>query len=216
MLEAELAAGSLLIGEIAVTRRTSVVFELTHRADGNKRGVRSALAFSPHGALEIARFDDAGKYRPLKTAPSLRRGWKIDVPHISEAIEVIDAIYPARLAVWRAWKLGQLTTTSLRETLNRQSGMYRVAGKISDVQINQLVGDFCRSDGQCLRTILWRRNEDGQMPSRKLPPEKFDPAHNQTGSGEKCIPLLCQEPCNLLVAACREVVKDSGAAQACP
>jgi hypothetical protein len=29
------------------------------------------------------------------------------------------------------------------------------------------------------------------------------------GRNEKCIPLLCQEGCNLLVAACREMVKGS-------
>ena len=79
----------------------------------------------------------------------------------------------------RAFKSGELTTTSLRETLNRQSGMYRVAAKISDEQIDGLVGDFCRSDGGCLRTILWKRDASDKDPSLKLPPEKFDLAVDQ-------------------------------------
>jgi sirohydrochlorin cobaltochelatase len=106
-----------------------------------------------------------------------------------------------------AWTENRLSTTSLRETLDRQSGMYRVAAKISDEQIDDVVGNFCRSDGGCLRTILWKRDTHGTIPSTKLPPEKFDPTQDQTGRGEKTIPLLCQEACNLLVAECRKVVK---------
>jgi hypothetical protein len=44
-------------------------------------------------------------------------------------------------------------------------------------------------------------------PSTKLPPQKFDPAFDQTGRGERALPLLCQEACNLLVAAARAKVK---------
>ena len=61
-----------------------------------------------------------------------------------------------------------------------------------------------------------RRGSDatGAVPSTGLPPEKFDPAHDQTGgrSGDEgtMIPLLCQEACNLLVAEARAVVKGEG------
>jgi hypothetical protein len=92
--------------------------------------------------------------------------------------------------------------------------MYRVAAKISDEQIDNAVGNFCRSDGGCLRAILWRRDQRGTIASTKLPEEKFDPAYDRAeargGSGSTIpatlmIPLLCQEPCNLLVAECRKV-----------
>jgi sirohydrochlorin cobaltochelatase len=203
LLEAELTAGEFRIGEVVVSHRARAAFEITHRSTG----VPPAEEFASEDAVAIAKFDNAGNYRPLRTAPNLRDGWKIRASNISEVVEVIDAIYPARLATWRAWKLGSLTTTPLRETLNRQGGMYRVAAKISDEQINDLMGNFCRSDGGCLRTILWQRDQLGHVASDKLPPQKFDPASDQAGGGEKCIPLLCQEACNLLVAACREVVK---------
>jgi hypothetical protein len=220
MLEAELAAGSIVVGEISIHKLDNGEFELAHRSTGVAPvlpgGASSAtgrtcrgepvVSFVPVDALEIARFDDAGNYRPLRTVPNLRHGWEIVAPDLSAAIEAIEAIYPGRLAIWRTWKTGRLKTTSLRETLNRQSGMYRVAAKISDEQINDLIGNFCRSDRGCLRTILWRRDKQGTLSSAKLPPEKFDPTVDQTGRGEKCIPLLCQEACNLLVAACRDVV----------
>jgi hypothetical protein len=90
--------------------------------------------------------------------------------------------------------------------------MYRVAAKISDPQINDLVADFCRSDSGCLRTILWKRDRDDVIASTKLPKEKFDPVYDQTTAGPRStpaatVPLLCQEACNLLVAECRKVVK---------
>jgi sirohydrochlorin cobaltochelatase len=120
--------------------------------------------------------------------------------------------------VFAAWKSGKLQTTSLRETLDRQSGMYRVAAKISDSQIDDLVADFCRSDGGCLRTILWKRDAGGTVSSTKLPKQKFDPGCDQasrrprsataaTRAAVVTVPLLCQEACNLLVAECRKVVK---------
>jgi sirohydrochlorin cobaltochelatase len=146
----------------------------------------------------------------------LRHGWKIFAKNSKEVSLVLDAIYPARLAVLRAFDSGRLSTTSLRETLNRQSGMYRIAASISNSQADALIGNFCRSDGGCLRTILWKRDDQGTVPSTKLPKEKFDPAYDQTGRAEKCIPLLCQEPCNLLVAACRAAVKKDGVVAPAP
>jgi len=121
--------------------------------------------------------------------------------------QALDYFYPGRLAMLSMWRENRLSTTPLRETLDRQSGMYRVAAKISDQQINDVVGDFCKSDCGCLRTILWKRDASHAISSTRLPSEKFDPSHDQAGRHENTVPLLCQEPCNLLVAECRKVVK---------
>ena len=196
------------IGQLEISASAGGFF-VCHRDDVGRDDVASREI---KNAFEIAKFDDAGNYRPLKTAPNLRHGWKIFINNAAELQQAVDAIYPGRVAVLHALESGELVTTSLRETLSRQSGMYRVAAKISDQQINDLVGSFCRSDGGCLRTILWKRDGEGTIPSTKLPPEKFDSAHDQTGRSEKYIPLLCQEACNLLVAACREKVKGEGVA----
>ena len=85
--------------------------------------------------------------------------------------------------------------------------MYRVAAKISDEQIDEVVANVCRSNGGCVRTILWKRDKSGAAPSTKLPPEKFDPGHDQTGGGEPAVPLLCQELCSILLNECRKAVK---------
>lgn len=85
--------------------------------------------------------------------------------------------------------------------------MYRIAAKISDDDADTLIGNFCRSDGGCLRTILWHRDPAGTIASTKLPAMKFVPEVDQTGRDEPTLPMLCQEACNLLVAAARSVVK---------
>ena len=167
---------------------------------------------SAEDAFEIARLDDDGNYRPLKTAPNLRHGWQLELTGEENLRQAFDFFYPGRLAVLAALNANRLETTPLRETLGRQTGMYKVAANISDEQLDCLIADFCRSDRGCLRTILWKRDADDTIPSTKLPPEKYDPSYDQalTGGAEPVnanVPLLCQESCNLLVAECRKVVK---------
>ena len=210
-------------GQLLVGRAGSADFVLSHLDDASLNTLQRYR--DVESAIDIAKFDDAGHYRPLKTAPNLRHGWRLELATVEELRRALDYFYPGRLAVFAAWKKGCLKTTALRETLDRQSGMYRVAAKISDPQINDLVADFCRSDGGCLRTILWKRDRNGVIASTKLPKEKFDPVVDQAAACSRrpagdvrashseaaTVPLLCQEVCNLLVAECRKVVKDESA-----
>jgi sirohydrochlorin cobaltochelatase len=212
-LEAALKNGARCIGQVTI-QISSSGFGLCHRDDQARTDLE--VFRSAEDAIEIARLDDAGNYRPLKTAPNLRHGWRLELADRGAVRRALDYFYPARLAVFAVWKDNRLTTTPLRETLDRQSGMYRAAAKISDQQLDDVVANFCRSDGGCLRTILWKRDSNGPAPSPKLPPKKFDPAHDQTGRGERAIPLFCQEACNLLVNECRKAVKMEGAAASAP
>jgi sirohydrochlorin cobaltochelatase len=210
-LEAVLTA-PFYFGEIFVQKTTRGRFVLSHRDDESVDHLQTFR--NAQDAIEIAKYDDAGNYRPLKTAPNLRHGWRLELDRLEELRRALDYFYPGRLAIFAAWKSDQLQTTPLRETLDRQSGMYRVAAKISDSQIDDVVAGFCRSDGGCLRTILWKRDGDGAIASTRLPKDKFDPARDQLkalhepGSATPAtVPLLCQEACNLLIAECRKVVK---------
>jgi len=206
-------------GQILVRKTSTSEFVLSHR---DQEAADQLKVFrNAEDAIEIAKYDDTGNYRPLKTAPNLRHGWRLELDTLEELQRALAYFYPGRLAVFNAWKKGRLQTTPLRETLDRQSGMYRVAAKISDSQIDDLVAGFCRSEGGCLRTILWKRDRDRAIASTKLPKQKFDPAYHQarvssrgpvgdanaSHSEAATVPLLCQEACNLLVAECRKVVK---------
>jgi 4Fe-4S iron-sulfur cluster binding domain len=85
--------------------------------------------------------------------------------------------------------------------------MYRVTRKLTDDQAQSLVKEACRSDGRCLRTILW--GIELKHPPDFLPSSKSDPTVDQTGQSRAALPFLCLEACNLLVAAARTTVKKS-------
>jgi sirohydrochlorin cobaltochelatase len=199
------AAGLRCIGQVSIEAGDDGTFALTHHEDAPRSDLVSYA--QADDAARLARFDDAGNYRPLKTAPNLQHGWRLVLPDRRALGIALDLFYPGRLAAFAAWETGTLEPTPLRDTLDRQTGMYRSAAKISDSEANTLVGNFCRSDGGCLRTILWKRDREGTLASTLLPSEKFDPSHDQTGLGRPMIPLLCQEACNLVVAKAREMVK---------
>jgi len=203
---AALLSDTSRFGQLFIQRTNAGGFVVCHRDDQNAAAALKVFQ-KPEDAIDLARYDDAGKYRPLKTAPNLRHGWRLDLSDLVELRCALDHFYPGRAALLTAWKESQLTTTTLLETLERQSGMYRVAANISDAQADDVVAYFCRSNGGCLRTILWKRDETGAAPSTKLPKEKFDPAYDQAGHGQTTIPLLCQEACNLLINECRKAVK---------
>jgi sirohydrochlorin cobaltochelatase len=203
-----LAAGAFRCGEIRV-EPLGVGGELCHYLDADRPAEELALYADPEDAAEIARYTDAGEYRPLKTAPDLRRGWSLRAAEPGALRLALDLFYPGRLGAFVAFGAGRLRVTNLRETLGRQSGMYRVTQKLTDSQAGALIGRFCRSDGGCLRTILWRLDEAGAVPSTELPAAKYEPLADQSGTAGTAswMPLLCQEACNLLVAEARRVVK---------
>ncbi len=225
-LAAWLAAGETRIGEIVVIGQ----YELVHHLDINVPSL--ALHTHPQAARDIALYDAGGNYRPLKTAPNLRRGWRLTLSTIEELHEALDAFYPAMLAARLAFQQGRLTVTPLRDTLNRQSGMYAVTKRITDSQADALIGSFCRTEGGCLKTILWPIAPG--VPITSLPPEKFDPSPGSDTAGSDgknerdanpappsafslqplAFPLLCSEACNLLVAQARETVKQPPASPA--
>lgn len=205
-LAAWLAAGETRIGELLILGR----YELRHYLDAGLDGLKPYS--SPAAAREIALYDAEGNYRPLKTAPTLRRGWLLTLPGIEELHQALDSFYPAMLAARLAFQQGRLSVTPLRETLNRQSGMYAITRKITGPQADALIGSFCRSQGGspgCIKTILWPIAPG--LPITSLPPEKFDPSASRAA-----IPLLCAEACNLLVASAREAVKQRPPASPCP
>lgn len=208
-----LASGARGIGQIEIRPQGSG-FSLCHTGDASRDQLQRYHL--PEDAIELAKFDDAGNYRALKTAPNLRHGWRLELADLAALERALDFFYPGRLALLAFWESGRLTPTPLRKTLNRQTGMYRAAAKISDDSIDELVGSFCSSRGGqpgCLRTILWARDATGARPSLRLPTDKFIAPLDQTGRDAKVIPLLCQEACNLLVAAARQAVKPGSLGQ---
>jgi sirohydrochlorin cobaltochelatase len=205
-LESALAAGSCDVGQVRIRRDGGDGYVICHRDDATRTDLR--VYEDAAAAIDFARSDDQGNYRPLKTAPNLCHDWSLHLASLDEVQRALEAFYPGRLAMLAAFDEERLAETSLRQTLNRQTGMYRVAANVSDEQIDNVVAETCRSDGGCLRTILWRKNQAGASPSKHLPREKFDHRINQVDGGSRnFLPLLCPEACAILIDACRVAVK---------
>ena len=176
-----LSAGGARIGQVAL-RRVPEGIEIRHIDDDPSRDLKSLA--SPEEVRALVNFDADGAFRPLKTAPNLRRGWRTVIPDAGALRQALESIYPAMSGVWLSHQRGELIPVSFRETLARQTGMYRVTQKINDGEARTLIERVC---GGCLKCRLW----DGETP-RLVANE---------------MPLLCHEACNLLVARAREVVK---------
>lgn len=181
ILENWLAAGGTRIGQIAL-RRVREGIELRHIEDAGREDLEGYTRLED--ARVLANLDADGVFRPLKTAPNLVCGWRLVLADAAALRLALDYFYPAMLGVWHSQTRGELAVVPLRETLGRQTGMYRVTQKITDEQARVLIDSFCAG---CLKCRLW----DGEQP--------------RAAEGE--MPLLCQEACNLLVAKAREVVK---------
>jgi len=183
-----LQKGPLRLGQVIV----SPEFRVTHIEDAGRTDLLESS--DPNQAVEIARYDEAGKYRPLKTASNLKRGWRLVLRDVREVLLALDFLYPAAFGTLVTWQRGELRPVSVRETLARQTGMYAVVKKITDEQIHEVKSTLCGGEPPCLRHILW----------------SIDPIHEIAAPfplKDNAAPILCGEICNLFVAEGRKVVK---------
>jgi sirohydrochlorin cobaltochelatase len=209
-LEQWILSGGSSIGQISISQfKEGGGYTLRHLED-----VDSDLLerFSrPEDAREIAKYDAAGNYRPLKSAPTLKRGWKLDLGSLVCLRHALDYFYPAAVSNWASFQQVLPVTPSfvvpLMETLGRQTGMYRITSRLTEEEAQHLTAQVCTSEGKCLRKIAWPIAA-GQ-PIYSLPADKLDclPQQNE-------LPVICCEACPIFIGAARETVKARNAAKA--
>ncbi|HEX2750857.1 MAG TPA: DR2241 family protein [Verrucomicrobiales bacterium] len=199
-LEAWLSAGGSRVGEAVILRGPDGSFRIRHHADAAEPVL--TIHRTPEAAREVAKYDAAGEFRPLKSAPTLIRGWEIMLPDTLSLMQALDFLYPAALANWVRWLDGEAMAPPLREALGRQTGIYRVTALLRDGEAEELVAGLCRE--KCLRHVMWPLTAGHQWTA--LPPEKQSAPRDGPGTG--CpLPLLCLDPCPLLIGGARSAVK---------
>lgn len=188
-LQRTLSSGSpWLIGQVVLHRlrhgQAASIYDVRHELDRDRRDLRRLNSLSE--VEEMVRWTDHSEYRPIKGAPNLATGWRVEVSQIAVLVEVLHVIYPGCLAYLAA---GQARIdTPWEATLGRQRGRLRPLIELSPEVRTDLVRTFC--DRQCLRTPCWA----GAAPSP------------QAGR----LPLLCTEACPaLLEHALRQCQPDS-------
>ncbi|WP_254763636.1 DR2241 family protein [Natrinema marinum] len=162
------------------------VYDLWHVDDAESDLADLAVHDDPRDARELATYDADGRYRPLKTAPTLPGGWAFTGLSGDELVETVEFFYPATVANWHRELRGNLDVDHWLETAERQTGIYDVIDELPREAVDWMA-DACCVDSQCLRRREWQYEEGDDL---------------DTDGGDG--PFPCREPCSLVVAAARK------------
>jgi len=169
-------------------------YEIRHSDDVGEDGLEPHD--EPLDARSLVTHDDDGRYRPLKTAPSLPHGWVFADQTGRECVETVEYIYPATVANWYLERQGELDIDHWEPTIGRQSGIYGVVQTWnrgdSHEHVNW-VAEACCDDSQCVKRREWQYDEETDLD---VP----------GGDGE----FPCREPCSLVIAAARKWTRLEG------
>ncbi len=177
--------GELLV-TVSLDEDDERVYDLRHEDDADRAGGDLDAHRDPLDARHIATEDEDGRYRPLKTAPTLRSGWVFPDLSGGELVRAVDFFYPATVANWHREREGALDVNHWRETAERQTGIYDVIDELHPEAV-EWVAQTCCVDSQCLKRRQWDEDEDTELDAPR-------------GDGE----FPCREPCSLVVAAARK------------
>ncbi len=179
-------APELVVAQVLILRR-GTGYELRHVQD---RDVAADL-LKPLPLAEArawAQFNAAGAFRPLKSAPDLRRGWRLNAANDAELETALTHLYPGAVADWFAAQAANPPVTNYREYTGRQSGMYRITTMLTDAQVAEVIGATC-AKSHCLKRRLWT------VPG--TPPDE--------AAAKSIIP--CLEPCAVLMESARKALR---------
>jgi hypothetical protein len=182
-----------LLAQVLI-RRTTPGYELRHNADRDATA-ESLRVVRPDEARSLAQFTASGEFRPLKAAPTLLTGWRIQASSDGQLELALSGLYSGALADWHAAQTPNPPVTNYRSCVERQSGMYRITAKLSDAQATAVITRGCDAVN-CLKRRLW--TVAGLEPD---------------AAGRKSI-IPCLEPCAVLLELARKAAR-AGEEAAC-
>ncbi len=159
-------------------------YTLCHQddTDADTETLRTLTADELH---QFVKTDADGRYRPLKTAPTLRSGWIMADLSGETLLKALDRIYPATVTNWYQERTDQLVVTHWQASLDRRVGQFDLDGDLPPDAV-EWVAEACCTDSQCLKRREWEYDEQH--------PVGVDRGHGA---------FPCREPCELAVAAAR-------------
>jgi hypothetical protein len=139
-------------GEVCV-KRAGEGFQLSHAADASAEPT-TLKEISGKDLRQRAMYTEEGQFRPLRSAPSLARGWYADLKDAAELELALNEIYPGSLSDWYAAQLSNPPVTGYREFTNRQTGMYRITQLLDDSSAANVIRAGCHRR-LCVKRRLW-------------------------------------------------------------
>lgn len=178
-----------MVGQVLI-RKQGGGFELRHSDDA--QCLDGDLAeYRLDGLRRFADFASDGRFRPLKAAPNLRRGWRLRVGTPQELALALDRLYPGLIPDWYASRQGRPFVTNFRAFTARQSGMYRATQQLSDRQAAVAIRACCHRR-HCLKHRLWG-----------LEGQKLDETDEEKETSE----IPCLEPCAIMLEFARTAIR---------
>jgi hypothetical protein len=171
----------------AFIRRVGTGWELRH-IDDRERAETELRALTLDELRQHAQFTADGKFRPLKSAPTLAVGWRFVCASDDELYDALNRLYPGAVADWFAAQQSNPPVTHYREFTARQSGMYRITAMLDDALAADVTRASCHPRS-CLKRRLWT------VPG--LAPD--------TPENKSLIP--CLEPCAVLLESARKAAR---------
>ena len=169
----------------ALVQKVREGFAMTHVSDREAQSLHDVTA---EQLRDIAQFTSEGKFRPLKSAPTLQRGWRFIAHDSSDLNDALQCLYPGAIADWFAAQCPMPPVTGYRAFTGRQTGMYRVTATLSDTQVEQLARACCAAEF-CLKQRLWT----------------IEGLNCEQDAGKSAIP--CLAPCAVLLEFARTAAR---------
>jgi hypothetical protein len=182
----ERIGSELVLAQVWISR-TGKNYELRHVADRNTT-IEKLKSVQPDELRAVAQSTADGAFRPLKSAPNLRPGWRLVAKDDAELEDALNQLYPGAIADWYAAQSPAPPVTHYRDFTGRQTGMYRITTLLSDADAGRVIRACCHAT-LCLKHRLW--TVEGLAP---------DPAE------EKSL-IPCLEPCAMLSEFARKAMR---------
>ncbi len=179
--------GNELVLAQVLIQRSGAGYEL-RQVEDRVVAAESLRLIKPDELRAVAQFTAAREFRPLKSAPTLQRGWRARAQSEAELETALSQLYPGAVADWQAARATHPPVTNYREYTNRQSGIYRITALLNDAQVAQVIGVVCNPKA-CLKQRRWT--------VAGLGPDSV--------ADKSLIP--CLEPCAVLMEAARKAVR---------
>lgn len=172
--------GEMEFGELLILPNKNL-FSVRHRVDRGVPATKLEKLASPESGEALSRYTEEDVYRPLRSAPNLRKGWILENLSYADLALFLNLVLPGARAYWTLEQLGRLRLTTFSETAARQTGIYSSVQQLPAEAVQAITERVCGKG--CVRHPRWGLRDSNPEPL----------VHKKEFGFPNAIP--CPEPC---------------------